>query len=394
MTLARRRATAAGLAASTMLVLACSQDRPAKDSTPAAATSAASITRASFGVAPDSTPVDVYTLVNSHGVRVRILTYGGIVQTLETPDKAGKLDDIVLGFDDMPGYVKSSPYFGAIVGRYGNRIARGRFTLDGKTYKLAVNNGPNALHGGIKGFDKVVWAAEQFSNDSSVGVVLTHTSPDGDEGYPGTLRAKVTYTLTNRDELAIDYEATTDKATPVNLTNHTYWNLAGDGRRNILGHVLAIPASEIVPVDSTLIPTGELMKVAKTPFDFRAPTPIGARIDSNHIQLKYGRGYDHTWVIDRADETGLVRAAHVMEPTTGRTLDIYTTEPGVQFYTGNFLDGTAVGKSGHVYKYRYGLALETHHFPDSPNQPKFPSVILRPGQVYKTTTVFKLGTTH
>ena len=392
MTLARRRATAAGLAASTMLVLACSQDRPAKDSTPAAATSAAGITRASFGVAPDSTPVDVFTLVNAHGVRVRILTYGGIVQTLETPDKAGKLDDIVLGFDDMAGYVKSSPYFGAIVGRYGNRIARGRFTLDGKTYKLAVNNGPNALHGGIKGFDKVVWAAQQFSNDSSVGVVLTHTSPDGDEGYPGTLRAKVTYTLTNRDELAIDYEATTDKATPVNLTNHTYWNLAGDGKRDILGHVLTLESSAIVPVDSTLIPTGKLMPVAGTPFDFRTPTAIGARIDAPDVQIRYGKGYDHTWVLDGARQDGLAHAAHVAEPTTGRTLDIYTTEPGVQFYTGNFLDGSAVGKHGHAYNFRYGIALETHHYPDSPNQPSFPSTILRPGETYRTRTVYRFGT--
>ena len=392
MTLARRRATAAGLAASAMLFVACSQDRPAKDSTPAAAKPAASVTRAYFGVAPDSTPVDVYTLVNAHGVRVRILTYGGIVQMLETPDKAGKLDDIVLGFDDMAGYVKSSPYFGAIVGRYGNRIARGRFTLDGKTYKLAVNNGPNALHGGIKGFDKVVWAAKEFKSDSGVGLVLTHTSPDGDEGYPGTLRAKVTYTLTDHDELAIDYEATTDKATPVNLTNHTYWNLAGDGTRDILGHVLTLESSAIVPVDSTLIPTGKLMPVAGTPFDFRTPTAIGKRIEDAHQQIRYGKGYDHTWVLDGARQDGLAHAAHVAEPTTGRTLDIYTTEPGVQFYTGNFLDGTAVGKRGRAYKFRYGLALETHHYPDSPNQPSFPSTILRPGETYRTRTVYRFGT--
>ena len=402
MIVAGRPLRGAFLFASSFAALACGTsgaDTSAKaDSTKRAAAASTphvdSVSRAPFGTAPDGTPVEVFTLTNKNGVEARILSYGGIIQSLKTPDRTGKMDDVVLGFDDMAGYVKSSPYFGAIVGRYGNRIARGRFTLDGKTYKLAINNPPNSLHGGVKGFDKVVWHAEPFRSDSGAGVVLTHTSPDGDEGFPGTLNAKVTYVLNDSNEIAINYEATTDKATPVNLTNHTYWNLAGDGRRNILGHVLAIPASEIVPVDSTLIPTGELMKVAKTPFDFRAPTPIGARIDSNHIQLKYGRGYDHTWVIDRADETGLVRAAHVMEPTTGRTLDIYTTEPGVQFYTGNFLDGTAVGKSGHVYKYRYGLALETHHFPDSPNQPKFPSVILRPGQVYKTTTVFKLGTTH
>jgi aldose 1-epimerase len=393
MTFARPRATAAGLAASALLALACTKDRPANDTTTAATASAASVTRASFGTAPDSTPVDVYTLTNAHGIRARILTYGGIVQTLETPDRAGKLDDVVLGFDDMQGYVKSSPYFGAIVGRYGNRIAGGRFTLDGKTYKLAINNGPNALHGGIKGFDKVVWTAQEFKSDSGVGVVLTHTSPDGDEGYPGTLKAKVTYTLTDRDELAIDYEATTDKATPVNLTNHSYWNLAGDGTRDILGHVLTIESSAIVPVDSTLIPTGKLMPVEGTPFDFRKPTPIGARIEDAHQQIHFGKGYDHTFVLDGTRQGGLAHAAHVTEPTTGRTLDIYTTEPGVQFYTGNFLDGSFAGKRGRVYARRFGLALETHHYPDSPNQPSFPPVILRPGETYRSRTVLRFGTT-
>jgi aldose 1-epimerase len=397
MTLARRGATAAGLAASAMLALACTKDRPATDSSvagrpAAAATTHDTVTRASFGTAPDSTAVDVYTLVNAHGIRARILTYGGIIQSLETPDRAGKLGDIVLGFDDMPGYVKSSPYFGAIVGRYGNRIARGHFTLDGKTYTLAVNNGPNALHGGIKGFDKVVWAAEPFRSDSGVGIVLAHTSPDGDEGYPGTLHAKVTYTLTDDDELAIDYEATTDKATPVNLTNHTYWNLAGEGTGDILDHVLTLESSAIVPVDSTLIPTGKLMPVAGTPFDFRTPTAIGKRIADSHEQIRFGKGYDHTWVLDGARQSGLAHAAHLTEPTTGRSLDIYTTEPGVQFYSGNFLDGTAVGKHGHAYKFRYGLALETHHYPDSPNQPRFPSTILRPGQTYRTRTIFRFGT--
>jgi aldose 1-epimerase len=397
MTFARRGATAAGLAASAMLALACTKDRPATDSSvaggpAAAATTHPPVTPAAFGKAPDSTPVDVYTLVNAHRIRARILTYGGIIQTLETPDRAGKLGDVVLGFDDMPGYVKSSPYFGAIVGRYGNRIARGHFTLDGKTYTLATNNGPNALHGGIKGFDKVVWAAEPFKSDSGVGLVLTHTSPDGDEGYPGTLSAEVTYTLTDDDALAIDYEATTDKATPVNLTNHTYWNLAGEGSRDILDHVLTLESSKIVPVDSTLIPTGKLMPVEGTPFDFRTPTAIGARIGNANEQLRFGKGYDHTWVLDGARQNGLAHAAHVTEPTTGRSLDIYTTEPGVQFYSGNFLDGTAVGKHGHAYKFRYGLALETHHYPDSPNQPSFPSTILRPGQTYRTRTVYRFGT--
>jgi aldose 1-epimerase len=396
MTLVRRRATAAALAASAMLALACTKDRPAADSSAAAAAPAAggthSVIRASFGTTPDGTPVDVYTLTNAHGIRMRVLTYGGIVQSLETPDRAGKLDDVVLGFDDLQGYVKSSPYFGAIVGRYGNRIAGGRFTLDGKTYKLATNNGPNALHGGIKGFDKVVWAAQQFKSDSGVGVVLTHPSPDGDEGYPGTLNAKVTYILTDRDELAIDYEATTDKATPVNLTNHSYWNLAGEGARDILGHVLTIESSAIVPVDSTLIPTGSLMPVAGTPFDFRSPTAIGARIEDKHQQIQFGKGYDHTFVLDGARQNGVAHAAHVAEPTTGRTLDVYTTEPGVQFYSGNFLDGSITGKHGRVYGHRSGLALETHHYPDSPNRPNFPSTILRPGQTYRTRTVYRFGT--
>ena len=386
MIVARHRARGLVMSASLLLGLACAGGSP----TPGAATTA-SVSRAPFGAAPDGKAVDVITLTNAHGIEVRAITYGGIITSFKAPDRAGKLDDIVLGFDDMRGYVASSPYFGAIVGRYGNRIANGRFVLDGATYSLAINNAPNHLHGGIKAFDKVVWAAQSFRNDSGVGVVFTHTSPDGDEGYPGTLRAQVTYTLTDRDELAIDYRATTDKATPVNLTNHTYWNLAGDGRRDILGHLLTLEADSITPVDSTLIPTGELMPVAGTPFDFRTPVAIGARIGDPHVQLRYGRGYDHTFVLTRRTRTGLEHAAHVTEPTTGRTLDIYTTEPGVQFYSGNFLDGSAVGKSGHVYRHRYGFALETQHYPDSPNKPNFPSVILRPGEIYRTRTVFRVG---
>jgi aldose 1-epimerase len=372
-----------------LFVLACATSAP-----PAATSKMASVSRERFGVSPDGRPVDVYTLVNARGIRMRVLTYGGIIQTLETPDRAGKLDDVVLGFDDLQGYVKSSPYFGAIVGRYGNRIARGRFTLDGQTYTLAVNNGPNHLHGGIKGFDKVVWAAESFRSDTAAGLVLTHMSPDGDEGYPGTLRAKVTYTLTNRDELAIDSEATTDKPTIVNLTNHTYWNLAGDGTRDILGHVMTIESNAIVPVDSTLIPTGQLMPVAGTPFDFRTPTPVGARIDDPHVQIRHGGGYDHTFVLNRPGGTAPSHAIRVTEPTTGRTLDISTTEPGVQVYSGNFLDGSFAGKRGRVYHRRYGLALETHHYPDSPNQPSFPSVVLRPGETYRTRTVWRFGVTQ
>jgi aldose 1-epimerase len=387
MTLARPRARGLGTSASLLLALACAS----AGTTPGAATSAASVSRARFGVSPDGKDVDVYTLTNAHGVEVRAITYGGIIASFKAPDRTGRFDDIVLGFDDMKGYVTSSPYFGAIVGRYGNRIARGRFTLDGATYTLAINNAPNHLHGGIKGFDKVVWAAQSFRSDSGVGVVFTHTSPDGDEGYPGTLRAHVTYRLTDRDELVIDYQATTDKATPVNLTNHTYWNLAGDGRRDILGHVLTLEADSLTPVDSTLIPTGEIIPVAGTPFDFRTPTPIGARIADPHVQLRYGHGYDHNFVLTRPSRPGLAHAARVTEPTTGRSLDIYTTEPGVQFYSGNFLDGTVVGKSGRVYRHRYGFALETQHYPDSPNKPNFPSVILRPGEVYRTRTLFRVG---
>ena len=388
MTIARRPGPAPALLATMLFVVACATAGP-----PAAPTKTGFVTRERFGVAPDGKPVDVYTLVNARGIRTRILTYGGIIQTLETPDRAGKLDDVVLGFDDLQGYVKSSPYFGAIVGRYGNRIARGRFTLDGQTYTLATNNGPNHLHGGIKGFDKVVWGAESFRGDTAVGLVLTHTSPDGHEGYPGTLRSKVTYTLTNRDELVIDSEATTDKATIVNLTNHTYWNLAGDGTRDIVGHVMMIESSAIVPVDSTLIPTGQLLPVAGTPFDFRTPTPVGARIADPHVQIRYGGGYDHTFVVNRPSGPALSHAVRLTEPTTGRALDIFTTEPGVQVYSGNFLDGSFAGKRGRVYRRRFGLALETHHYPDSPNQPGFPSVVLRPGETYRTRTVFRFGVT-
>ena len=398
-----RRWTLAIAAHASVVLLGCTSSGGSADTSRAADTSGAavgnaaasttrSVTKTSFGQAPDGKAVDLYTMRNANGVEVRAMTYGGIITVFRAPDRAGQFDDIVLGYDDLAGYVKSSPYFGAIVGRYGNRIARGRFTLDGATYTLAINNAPNHLHGGIKGFDKVVWGAESFRNDSSVGVVLSYTSPDGEEGYPGTLRSRVTYTLTDRDELAVDYHATTDKATPVNLTQHTYWNLAGDGKRDILGHLLTLNADAITPVDSTLIPTGELMPVAGTPFDFRSPTAIGARVDSSHRQIVNGKGYDHNYVLNRGTVGGgLAHAARITEPTTGRSLDIYTTEPGVQFYSGNFLDGSNVGKSGHVYKHRYGFALETQHYPDSPNKPKFPSTILRPGETYQSRTVFKVG---
>jgi len=350
----------------------------------------ASVTRAPFGRTPDGKSVDAFILTNPRGMQVRVITYGAILQAIRVPDRAGQLGDVALGFDDLDGYLKSSPYFGAIVGRYANRIAKGRFTLDGKTYTLPVNNGPNTLHGGVTGFDKVVWEAEPFRHGDSVGVTLAYTSRDGDQGFPGTLRARVTYTLTPADELIVDYLATTDKATPVNLSQHTYFNLAGEGDGDILGHVLAINAARYTPVDATLIPTGDLVALAGTPFDFRTPTAIGARIDKQDPQLQNGRGYDHNFVLDR-QPPGVVLAARVVEPTSGRTLQISTTEPGLQFYSGNFLDGTIRGKGGHVYPLRSGFCLETQHFPDSPNHANFPSTILRPGEEYRSRTVFAFG---
>ncbi len=346
-----------------------------------------SVGRASFGVTPDGDSVDVFTLTNASGVEVRAITYGGIIVSLRVPGRDGRFGDIVLGFDDLDGYVEGSPYFGAIVGRYANRIAKGQFTLADQTYQLATNNGPNHLHGGVRGFDKIVWHAEMLESDSGVAVSFSHTSPDGDEGYPGTLSIRVTYTLTPGNELVVDYLATTDHATPINLSQHTYFNLAGDGRRDVLEHVLTINATHFTPVDATLIPTGVIAPVAGTPFDFMTPTAIGARIDLEDEQLENGGGYDHNFVLDR-DGAGLAHAARVEEPTTGRVLDVFTTEPGLQFYSGNFLDGSIIGKSGWVYGHRYGFCLETQHFPDSPNQPAFPSTILRPGEEYRSRTVF------
>lgn len=345
---------------------------------------------APFGVQPSGDSVHVFTLTNARDVELRATDYGGIVLSLRTPDRNGTLGDIVLGYDDLAGYLRDTPYFGALVGRYANRIAKGQFMLDGSAYHLAINNGPNALHGGLKGFDKVVWMAAPHADAKGVSLVLRYTSRDGEEGYPGTLKVRVTYTLTDRNQLVIEYVATTDKATPVNLTQHSYFNLGGDGSGDVLGHVMTIDADRFTPVDSTLIPTGVLQRVHGTPFDFRKGVAIGARIGAADTQLKNGGGYDHNFVVRRS-APGLAHAARVVEPKSGRTLDVATTEPGLQFYTGNFLDGSNVGKGGHVYRRRNGFCLETQHFPNSPNEPRFPSTILRPGREYRSRTVYTFG---
>lgn len=342
-----------------------------------------------FGRTPDSTPVDIYTLRNDDGLEVRITNYGGTIVSLIAPDRAGRPGDVILGFDTLQEYVERSPYFGCVIGRFANRIARGRFMLDGVTHSLAQNDGPNSLHGGWKGFDKVVWAATEFERDSSVGLTLIYLSPDGEEGYPGNLQVRVAYTLTNANEVKINYSATTDRSTVVNLTNHTYFNLSGTG--DILGHELMLAAERFTPIDETLIPTGELRSVAGTPFDFKRPTSVGARIDEDEEQLRFGSGYDHNFVLDNPSGK-LVLAARVEEPITGRTLELYTTEPGIQFYSGNFLDGTLAGKDGAVYRRRTGFCLEAQHYPDSPNQPAFPSSVLEPGDKYGQTTIFRFST--
>jgi aldose 1-epimerase len=341
-----------------------------------------------FGKMTNGTPIDLYTLTNTSGLQAKITTYGGAVVSLLVPDRDGKLDDVVLGFETLEEYVEKSPFFGCITGRYANRIAKGKFTLNGAAYTLAQNDGPNHLHGGVKGFDKVVWSAQEKSDD---GLELTYLSKDGEEGYPGNLSVEVTYTLTNDDELRIDYLATSDEDTVINLTNHTYFNLADGGAGDILGHELMINADRFTPVDGTQIPTGELRSVAATPMDFRRMTAIGARIGQDDEQLRLGLGYDHNWVLNRSDGA-LALAAKVQEPTSGRVMQVYTTEPGIQFYSGNFLDGSITGKGGKVYGKRHGLCLETQHFPDSPNQPNFPSTVLKPGETYQTTTIYRFAT--
>jgi aldose 1-epimerase len=340
-----------------------------------------------FGHTPDGTPVLLFTLRNSHGAEVKIMNYGGIVQSFTVPDKDGKMGDVVLGYDHLDGYLKESPYFGALVGRYGNRIANAKFTLDGKEYTLATNNGPNSLHGGKKGFDKVVWVPKVLATREGA-LELHYVSKDGEEGFPGTLTVTAIYTLTDDNALRLDYVATTDKDTIVNLTQHSYFNLALKG--DVLNHDVMIDADKFTPVDSTLIPTGELRPLDGTPFDFRRPTAIGARINQDDEQLKLGGGYDHNWVLNKKPGE-LKLAARVHEPTTGRVLEVLTTEPGLQFYTGNFLNGKIVGKGGRVYNKRNAFCMEPEHFPDSPNHPEFPSVVLRPGEIYKNTIIFKMS---
>ncbi len=342
-----------------------------------------------FGKTANGAPVEIYTLCNSLGMEATIMTYGGIVTSLKVPDKNGKIGDVVLGYDNLDGYLTNNPYFGALIGRYGNRIAKGRFTLDGQTCALATNNDANHLHGGLKGFDKVVWKASPIETNSGSGLQLTYLSKDGEEGYPGNLSVTAIYTVTEKNELQIEFTATTDKSTVCNLTHHSYFNLRGVG--DILGHVVQINADKMTPVDSTLIPTGELKPVGGTALDFRKPTAIGARIDeTNDDQIKFANGYDHNFVLKK--QPGEFRqAAIVVEPKSGRVMEVWTTASGVQFYTGNFLDGTITGKGGWVYKFRDAFCFEPQHFPDSPNHPNFPTTELKPGEIYKNMIAYKFS---
>jgi aldose 1-epimerase len=352
-------------------------------------TSEGSIMKEPFGKTSDGQAVDIYTLRGTNGMEARIMTYGGTLVSLKVPDKSGNFGDVVLGCDSVDAYQKQSGYLGALIGRYGNRIAKGQFTLDGKTYQLDINNPPNSLHGGTNGYDKVIWTAKPVTTDSGPSLELTYVSKDGEEGYPGKLKIKAVYKLTDDNSLRIEFTATTDKDTVVNLTGHSYWNLAG--KSNILDHVVMINADKFTPIDEGLIPTGVLQPVDGTPFDFRTPTAVGARIEQVNEQIKFGKGYDHNWVLNK--EPGkLDVAASLYEPTTGRMMQVLTTEPGIQFYSGNFLDGTITGKGGWVYQFRNGLCFEPQHFPDSPNQPAFPSTELKPGETYHNIIEYKFST--
>ncbi len=341
-----------------------------------------------YGTTKSGTPVSLYRLKNKNGMEVDITNYGAIVTSIKVPDRDGKIEDVTLGYDNIAGWEKGTSYFGAIVGRYGNRIAKGKFTLDGKEYQLPINNGPNSLHGGLIGFNQKVWKAEPITEGGHVGVRLTYVSKDGEQGYPGNLTTVVTYTLDNKNDLGIDYKLTTDAPTVANVTNHTYFNLAGEGKGTILNHDMKIKAAKYTPTDSTLIPTGEIATVEGTPMDFRKATPIGARVNDKFKALEFGGGYDHNYVLDGS---GFRKVVEVYEPTSGRVMEVSTTEPGVQFYCGNFLDNEK-GKNGHVYPYRGGFCLETQHFLDSPNHPNFPTTVIRPGETYTSKTVYHFST--
>jgi len=366
-----------------LLASACFSQAPVKKGQP-------EVKKQSYGKMPDGAPVDLYVLTNANGMEARLTTYGGTVVSLTAPDRRGEFADVVLGMDTLDGYRSQAAFLGALIGRYGNRIGGAKFTLEGKTYHLPVNDGPNTLHGGPLGFDKQVWQAREVHSAEGPAVEFAYVSKDGEEGFPGTLTAKVIYALTNKNELKIDYTATTDKATVVNLTNHSYFNLAGAGAGDALSHEVTIYASRFTPVDATLIPTGELRAVKGTPFDFTKATAIGARIEAKDQQLQYGHGYDHNWVLDKTGAE-LAKAAEVYEPKSGRVLEVWTREPAMQFYTGNFLDGTIHGKGGKVYARRNAFCMETQHYPDSPNHPAFPSTELKPGATYHTTTVYRFS---
>jgi aldose 1-epimerase len=381
-----KQSMAAGLLAVSLAGCATMSPSSSSNTTP-------SITKSDFGTTPDGEQVDIYKLCNSRGAEADIMTYGGAVQKLIMPDKNGKFADVVLGFDTLDGYTGTNcPYFGALIGRYGNRIAKGEFTLEGETYHLAQNNNGNSLHGGLKGFDKVVWTARPFMGVHGPQLVLAYVSKDGEEGYPGNLEVTAIYTLTDDNELKLEYTAQTkDKPTVVNLTHHSYFNLAGQGNGDILNHLVYINSAYTTPVDSGLIPTGDFANVGGTPFDFRTPTAIGARINDPDTVLQYGPGYDHNWVIDKPlGQFGLM--ARVSEPNSGRVMQVWSDQPGLQFYAGNFLDGSITGKGGKVYQRRYAFCMEPQHFPDSPNEPKFPTTELKPGQVYHNTIVYKFLT--
>jgi aldose 1-epimerase len=346
-----------------------------------------------FGKTKEGAVVHRWVLRNSKGMEAVVIDYGASLASLKVPDRDGKMADVVLGYEDVAGYESDKSYFGASIGRYGNRIAGGQFTLDGRVFHLPQNDGPNSLHGGSPGFNKRLWTGGVRSRTDAQVLELSYTSPDGEEGYPGTLKVKVTYTLpAEKNELHIDYQATTDKNTVLNLTNHSYFNLTGDTSQTILAHELTLRAPDFTPVDATLIPTGKLQPVSGTPFDFRKTAAIGARIDDDNEQLKFGKGYDHNWVLQRSKAPGLRLGAEVFEPSSGRVLQVLTTEPGIQFYTGNFLDGTVHGKSGQTYAHRTGFCLETQHFPDSPNHKNFPSTELKAGHTYRSSTVLRFST--